>query len=251
MKKVKVAKVTLTEKMDSRDRLVKEKVIAMLIDEGYGTYARRLKEFDFVVTEMYHGHYIEVAAMFPQTGEIVINPAFLADEKTFSQLSVVVRHELLHFLLMHERRLYDHLKATDPDFERTYRKSSIHQMANFAMDWDLSREGYDDHDKEVVRTMTLNGRVIGGLILEDDHPEWLDKPMEEIFDLLRKEHEERLKKNPPKPKSKLKIKKASHSQEYTDAYNKALNKFKDPKYSDGDIAVLLGKLANGEDIDLD
>jgi len=241
----------LLEKMDARDRLVKEKVIEMLINEGYGTYARRLKEFDFIVTEMYHGYYIEVAAMFPESGEIVINPAFLENEKIFSQLSVVVRHELLHFLLMHERRFYDHLKATDPEFKKTYNKSSIHELANYAMDWDLSREGYDEHDKDVVRAMTLNGQVIGGLILEDDRPEWLNKPMEEIFDLLRKEHEENLKKNPPQQKSKLKITKISHSQEYVDAYNKALGKYKDSKYSDSDLTALLSKLANGEDIDLD
>ena len=97
----------IKEAMNSRDKLVKEQVISMLISEGYGTYAKRLKEFDFIVAHVYNRAYIEVAAMFPSTGEIVINPAFLADEKTFSQLSLVVRHELLHFLLVHEKRLFD------------------------------------------------------------------------------------------------------------------------------------------------
>jgi hypothetical protein len=50
------------------------------------------------------------------------------------QLSVLIRHELLHFLLVHERRLVDHLKATDPNFEDTYKKASIHRIANYAMD---------------------------------------------------------------------------------------------------------------------
>jgi hypothetical protein len=124
----------LVEKMNSRDRLVKEQVLDLLIKEGYGTYAKRLREFDFLVTDMYHGYPVEVALMNPDTGDIAINPAFLESEKYFKQLSVVVRHELLHFLLVHEKRLYDHLEASDPDFENTYKKASIHQLANIAMD---------------------------------------------------------------------------------------------------------------------
>ena len=126
--------ISLQEQMTRRDKIVKDQVIEMLIDEGYGTYAKRLKEFDFLVTDFCHGSYIKVACMFPDTGEICINPDFLKDEKTFKQVSVVVRHELLHFLLVHEKRFYDHLKKTDPDFARSYRRASIHQLANYAMD---------------------------------------------------------------------------------------------------------------------
>lgn len=109
------------QEADSRSKLVKEQLISKLIDDGYGTYARRLKEFDFIVADSYHGVYIGTAAMFPKTGDIVINPSFLdpqsirGDEaKALDQLSVLIRHELLHFLLVHERRLVDHLKQTDP-----------------------------------------------------------------------------------------------------------------------------------------
>lgn len=243
----------IKEAMNSRDKLVKEQVISMLISEGYGTYAKRLKEFDFIVAHVYNRAYIEVAAMFPSTGEIVINPAFLADEKTFSQLSLVVRHELLHFLLVHEKRLFDHLKATDPEFEKTYRKASIHELANLAMDWELSDLGYDDHDKKVAKNLTLNGKVLGGLVLESDHPEWVGKPMEEIFTLLRKEHEERLKANNTTkgPKQKVTIKKATHTQEYRDAYNKIMKKYDDPSFSDKDLANLILDLEAGVEISLD
>jgi hypothetical protein len=126
--------ISLQEQMTRRDKIVKDQVIEMLIDEGYGTYAKRLKEFDFLVTDFCHGNYIKVACMFPDTGEICINPDFLKDEKSFKQVSVVVRHELLHFLLVHEKRFYDHLKKTDPDFARSYRRASIHELANYAMD---------------------------------------------------------------------------------------------------------------------
>lgn len=239
----------IQEKMTARDKEVKEQVIELLINEGYGTYARRLREFDFIVADIYHGCPIEVAAMFPDSGEICINTAFLDSEETFKQLSLVVRHELLHFLLMHEKRLFDHLAATDPDFEKTYRKASIHELANIAMDWDLSREGYDDHDKQVAKNLKLNGQVIGGLVLSEDKPEWLDKPMEEIFDLLRKEHEEQVKNNPNAGKKpKVTLQSTSHSPEYRKAYNDAIAKYDDSQYSTSDLVALIDKLDKGEDI---
>ena len=245
----------IQEKMNGRDKQVKEMVLDMLIQEGYGTYARRLKEFEFIVADFYAGSYIPVAAMFPTLGCIVINTGFLDDEKTFKQLSVIVRHELLHFLLMHEKRLYDHLKATDPDFENTYKKASIHEIANYAMDWELSERGYDDHDKDVVRNMTLNGRVCGGLILEDDHPEWLGKPMEEIFELqkaeydkAKKEAEEKLKNQ---PKTTINVHKASHSPEYVKMYNDIIAKYNKDTISEQELNDLIDQIQKMSDEDLD
>ena len=245
----------IQEKMNGRDKQVKEMVLDMLIQEGYGTYARRLKEFEFIVADFYGGSYIPVAAMFPTLGCIVINTGFLDDEKTFKQLSVIVRHELLHFLLMHEKRLYDHLKATDPDFENTYKKASIHEIANFAMDWELSERGYDDHDKDVVRNMTINGQVVGGLILEDQHPEWLGKPMEELFELQKTEYEkakkeaEEMLKN--QPKTTINVHKASHSPEYVKIYNGIIKKYNKDTITEQDLNDLLDQISKMSDEDLD
>jgi len=237
--------------------LTKQLVIKMLIDEGYGTYAKRLKEYTFVVADVFHGCPIEVAAMFPDTGEIVINPSFLVDApdgKIFKQLSLVVRHELLHFLLVHEKRFYDHLKKVDPEFEKTYRRASIHELANIAMDWELSQRGYDDYDKEVAHNLTLNGRVLGGLVLSMDRPEWIDKPMEEIFDLLRKEREDAIaeaEKLAEQEEIEVTIHRASHSPEYIDAYNKVIKKYDDEIYSDADLEALITELEADNDINID
>ena len=243
---------TLIEKMSPHDKLVKEQLIEHLIDHGYGTYARRLQEFDVYVVDMLNGCAINTAAMFPETGEIAINPGFfeLADEdRAMDQLSVLIRHEMLHFLLVHEKRLFDHLVATDPKFEETYKKASIHQIANYAMDWELSELGYDDHDKEVVRVMTLNGEVIGGLILSDDHPEWLHKPMEELFELVKKDVDEgRMQLPPSEPGG------GSGgggrggkgpSQEYADGWNAIMSKFDDPNVSDQEINDLINQISSG------
>lgn len=241
----------LIERMSARDKLVKEQLIEHLIDNGYGTYARRLKEFEVFVADMFNGVPIGTAAMFPETGEIVINPGFfeLADEEqAWNQLSVLIRHEMLHFLLVHEKRLFDHLAATDPNFEATYRQASIHKIANYAMDWELSDIGYDDHDKEVVRIMTLNGEVIGGLILSDDHPEWVNKPMEELFDLVKKEVEAGRIKLPPSPPGGGGGGSGGKgpSQEYADGWNAIMAKFDDPSFSDEDLNELIKQISSGQ-----
>jgi hypothetical protein len=241
----------LIEKMSARDKLVKEQLIQHLIDNGYGTYARRLKEFEVFVADMFNGVPINTAAMFPETGEIVINPGFfdLPDEdQAWNQLSVLIRHEMLHFLLVHEKRLVDHMKDTDPDFESNYKKASIHKIANYAMDWELSELGYDDHDKEVVRVMTLNGEVIGGLILSDDHPEWLNKPMEELYELVKKEVEEGRLQLPPSPPGGGGGGGGGNgpSQDYADGWNAIMAKFDDPNFSDQDLADLISQISSGQ-----
>jgi hypothetical protein len=237
----------LTEKMSDRDKLVKEQLIEHLIDNGYGTYAKRLKEFELFVADMFNGVPIGTAAMFPETGEIVINPGFFDlpdEEQAWNQLSVLIRHEMLHFLLVHEKRLFDHLVATDPKFEETYKKASIHIIANYAMDWELSDLGYDEHDKEVVRVMTLNGEVIGGLILSDDHPEWIHKPMEELFELVKKEVEEgRIKLPPNEPGGGGG---RGPSQEYADGWNAIMAKFDDPNISDAELKDLINQISSGK-----
>jgi len=127
----------ITERKNARDDEKKAYIVSLLLEQGYGTYARRLQEFDLVVADFYHGHTIEIAAMFPDTGEIVINPGFFEEAESQSvkdRISLVIRHELLHFLLVHERRLYEHLKKVDPEFEKTYRDPTIGQIANIAMD---------------------------------------------------------------------------------------------------------------------
>lgn len=234
----------ITERMNKSDIERKAYLVSLLIEQGYGTYARRLQEFDLVCADVYHGHYIDVAAMFPETGEIVVNPGMFSEgesQRTKDQLSLVIRHELLHFLLVHEKRLYDYLKAHHKDFEQKLRNPTVRDLANKAEDWDLSREGYNKHDQQVAHNLSICGRVVGGLVLEMDKPEWMNKTLEEMYDLLMKEHEENMKKNPPK-KPKIKIKKATHTPEYINAYNEIMRTYDDPKYTDGDLANILADI---------
>ena len=171
------------------------------------------------------------------------------EEKLLDQLCVLIRHELLHFLLIHQLRLMQHLEKTDPDLHKIYSMKSIYELANYAMDYEISFEGYDDHDKEVVRLMTLNNRVIGGLIAEDDHPEWGRLTMEDMFDKLKSEALKADKLSKKRPKVKVNVKKAAAtSKEYNDSYNNLIKRIQGGKYSDGDIATMLSTALAGEDV---
>lgn len=251
----------IQERMNARDREIKEIIINKLINDGYGTYAKRLKEFDFIVADIFEGTPIPTAAMFTGLGTIVINPGFLvatdqrSQELQLDRLSVLIRHELLHALLMHQRRFIDHMEKQNLDDFKDYTVDMVQEMQNMAADWELSERGYDEHDKEVVRNMELNGRVIGGLILEDDHPEWLGKTFEEIFDLQKPEYDKAIKdakeaiKN--QPKTTINIHKATHSPDYVKMYNKIVAKYNKDTISEQELNDLLDQISKMSEEDLD
>ena len=128
------------------------------------------------------------------------------------------------------------------------------------MDWELSDIGYDDHDKEVVRLMQLNGDILGGLILSDDHPEWVNKPMEELFDLIRQEQAPFLdqelgtggddiegpsgdgdgSEGPQGPSSGPKI-----PQAYADAWNEIMAKFDKDEVTEQELLDLIQAISDG------
>ena len=265
------------EEANSLNLVTKQKIIELLLEEGYGTYAKRFQRLNFVVADFYKGTYCPVAFMSPNDMTIVINPYLVSDmlnddqndRPIFKQVSVLIRHELLHFLLCHEQRFIDYLKKTDPDFANTYKRVDMHTIANFAMDYELGNYGYDDYDKQVVKNMKVNGSVIGGLLSEDvknsttkvygrgikgtevyqgqQFNGWENKSMEEMFQMLRDEHDKLLKADPSKDyrnKSKLKVKQATHSQEYKDAYNKTIQDYS--SYSDSDLQKLLSQVQSGK-----
>lgn len=237
---------------ESLSSVWKSRIILYLQQEGYVTYANRLADIKFIIADVYRGSRISVAAMFPDKAEIVINPA-MVDEKQFlgqkkkmmDQLSVLVRHELLHFLLVHSKRMNIHLSKKDPNWEKKYRSYSIYRLANEAMDWNLSQEGYDEHDKEVVRLMTKNGSVIGGLILSDDHPEWINLTFEELLDKVIEEKEkaiEQAKKNLEQLKKELE--QQNQDQNTQDSINSSSNSESDNSSEDNDNTQNNNQMSN-------
>lgn len=263
---------------------IKNIVIKHLLENGFYTYAARFKDIDFYVTEMYKGDYCYSAFMSPDDNCIVINPGFFElqnpsdpdeQEQALKQVSVLIRHELLHFLLGHERRFINYLKNKYPDsWGRVYANPEMHRIANFAMDYDLCNEGYDKEDKDIIRNLKLNGEFIGGLVTEDrvnnDHTSiwfddgtkedfsgnefnnWEKMPMEDMWQKLSDAHAKytnrpiALSANGNKAGNARDVSK--NSELYQKMYKKVFDKFKDNPEA---ALEVFGRLKANDEIDID
>lgn len=162
--------------------------------EGYPTYAKIFNRFHFNFTSDPG----VIAFMRPNQGIIVMNRGISAD-----QAPVLVRHEILHDYLKHEQRLLDKL-ARDMHIDRSELEgASLEQLDNklksilysndlfnIAADYEISNRGYTEKDKDTVRAILINGRIVSGLVTEDDHPDWVDLSVEQMYDELMKEKEQ-------------------------------------------------------------
>lgn len=187
--------------MTKEEKFAKEWLRKKLSEEGYPTYAKLLSYFDLNLTNSSR----VVAFLEPSKGRIVINRGLDED-----QISVVIRHEILHNYLQHEDRLlrklaneagvdYDTLSSDMEMDELAKLKNELYKNKDFnrAGDYEISNLGYTDKDKETVRQISLNGELLCGLVTEDDHPDWVDLSVEEMYDKLRKQRDEKAKE-PPK-----------------------------------------------------
>ena len=160
--------------MTKREYLAKNQIIKVLKSEGYPTYAGLVKLFDINLTKDPE----TVAYMIPNAAKIVINEGLDIDA-----VSMVVRHEILHEYLAHQMRMEKHM-GKDVWDKRT---SQMHQASNIAGDYEISNRGYTDKDKATARAIKLNGEKLRGLVTEDDHPDWVDLPLEDMYDKLTQE----------------------------------------------------------------
>ena len=180
--------------MTKFERQAKNEVLDVLREEGYPTYARLLNMFDVNLTSDPG----VIGYMSPSEGKIVLNKGL-----DIEQVSVIVRHEILHEYLTHEMRLLKHLAQSMgldyddlDDIKIKDLKKELYKNSNFniAADYEISNRGYTDADKETVRNIKLNGQILTGLVTEDEHPDWTNLSVEDMFDklndLMKKEQEE-------------------------------------------------------------
>ena len=171
--------------MTKEERGTKNWLYQHLLEEGYRTYAKLFWELDFHLTANPN----VVGYMDPKTGTITVNRTLEAD-----QISVIIRHEILHGFLQHEKRLLQDLaqkrgldfdNLSDMDIQEL--KSFLYQNSDFniAGDYEISNLGYTEEDKDVVRNILLNGKTVSGLVTEDQHPDWVDLSIEEMYDRLQ------------------------------------------------------------------
>lgn len=173
--------------MTREEKIAKNYLMRVLSSDGYPTYAKIFQKFDFNFTNDPE----VVAYLEPAKGVIVANRGL--DEH---QICVIIRHEILHDYLKHEKRLLDKLakdRNLDPDdldditIGELKKDLYSNQDYNIAGDYEISNRGYTEKDKQTVRNIQLNGRILSGLVTEDEHPEWVDMSIEDMFDELKKE----------------------------------------------------------------
>lgn len=183
--------------------------------------------------------------------------------------------------MSHEKRFIEYLRKKYPhSWGRKYADPKMHTIANFAMDWDLCNEAYDDEDKEIVRSLTLNGEFIGGLVTEDNvHDDttaiwfkdgtkevfngsqfnnWQNKTMEDMWQMLHDAHNVYTHKDPadfgekgiPQDSAEYPME-PGHDEEYKAMFDKIIQKFGHGKASVAELYELAGRLAARDDVDLD
>lgn len=173
--------------MTNKEKALHEHIRRLLKTQGYKTYAQLFSHFDLNLTSSPE----VIAYMEPGRGRIVINQGL--DEK---QISTTIRHEILHEYLKHEKRLLRKLAENvglDPDklddysLDELKRKLYSNSSFNIAADYEISNRGYTPKDKENIRAILLNGEIVRGLVTEDDHPDWVDLSVEEMYDKLQEQ----------------------------------------------------------------
>lgn len=178
--------------MTDRERKVKKALCQLLINKGHRKYAERFWKFDFnIIDSKKHPEF--TAAISFDEATVFISDGFLGtSEAIFNQLDVLLRHELAHNLMMHQIRLmhvFKRLHKNNPDeaYEHISYSASLHHILNVIEDFEISNKRYTDADKKIVKAMSLNGRVISGLITEEHRQSWAKMPLEAMYDELSNE----------------------------------------------------------------
>ena len=192
--------------MTRRDMAAKNEVRKQLSKEGYPTYSYLIEDFDIHLTKDPG----VIGYMIPDKGVIVLNEGL-----DMEQVSVIVRHEILHEFFNHAKRFENHVGKDAYDARDEY----THKNMNIAGDYDISNRGYTEQDKSNIRRIKLNGQLLSGLVTEDDHPDWVGLSAEEMYDRLTTQMDEE--------KEQMKKDLEEKSAEYIKAYNDAISKYKD------------------------
>lgn len=177
--------------MTKLERGTRAALARFMRSQGYVTYAGLLLKFDLNFYNPRPGEDF-AAAMIPNQGRILINP--IIDDK--EALSVLLRHEILHEYLKHHNRLIKHLadqanlnydELDDLSLKQLEKQLYSNSIFNISADYEISNRGYTEKDKNLIRNLgpyLQSTKEIRGLVTEDDHPEWINLPVEDMYDRL-------------------------------------------------------------------
>ena len=152
----------------------KDQIIRVLREQNYPTYGWLLEVFDVYLTDDPE----VVGYMLPERAKIVLN-----ENLNTYQVSVVVRHEILHEYLSHGPRGQAY-KQANPN------KLIIGDDENIAADFEISNRGYTEADKRTIKNLMLGDQILKGLVTEQDRPGWENLTFEQMLDKLAEENED-------------------------------------------------------------
>lgn len=174
-----------------REKKLKQQLIALLKDDGKGhhhsKYAAVLDRYKVNIVPLKDDPDFTAAISFDD-GIVYVGEGFLVDPSYFYQLNVILRHELAHNLMMHQIRMMH--KIMEKPWSHIKYSRSLHELQNIIMDYEISHTRYNEEDKKTIRNMYLNGKLIGGLLTEDDRPDWVGLSVEDMYDKLNDEIEQ-------------------------------------------------------------
>jgi len=279
-------KILKEELITTRASELKLMIIDNLLDNGFVSYADILRLFNFQIDSSVPTACIDNEVVKVGTGFLDINDKFTR-EKCLNQLNVILRHELLHYLLQHINRskkyldkvifarqkeefktnfgkeldeIYDKpLKDFPEDLQKAIVKAKIETVVfhsktvdNTAADYEVSKY-YDPEDIELIKNIYLNGEIVKGLVLELDRPSWVKLNYEQLLTELMKEHEKVINDLTDKymqdkdNEKEIDVIKDVHSPDYVKAHNDAVSKYNSSKYSDEELYDIMNKLSQLED----
>jgi len=226
--------------MTREERAAKYQIIKQLSKEGYGidrmnpnkiTYVSLFDLFDLHLTDDPETiAYVELGK-----GVITINKNL-----DLNQVSLVVRHEIMHEYEDHMKRFIEYVakeRGVSPeDVDLDTITDEEHEDENMAADWELSNRTYTDKDKIVAKGIRLKQKdgswgVVHGLVTDIDHPDWVNDDMETMYSRLEAERKKHPKKSgiPEDPSEKdIDLKSGSDPQGNIDIdpdYREGWNKF--------------------------
>lgn len=182
--------------MNDTDRGMKLFLINHLIKSGYETYSNILKTLKFQLLDPKSDDvaYITEDELIPT---VAVNGSLDID-----CISVILRHEILHYWLEHGIRSqkfaaqqlgFDLDNLTPNQVKEITNFVYGNQKSNIAADYEISNRGYTDKDKEIARNIKLGNDVVCGLVTEDKHPDWLNLTYEEMYERLLQEKDDDIK----------------------------------------------------------
>lgn len=163
----------------------KSQIERILKKQGYPTYAKLFDMFDLNLTKDPN----VIGYMVPGKAKIVLNMGLSTD-----QVSMIVRHEILHEYLNHGPRGKAFEKQKYKDWYGKEGSVGNHDLSNQAADWEISNRGYTDADKVTARNIMLGDKVLQGLVTELDNPGkgWEKLTFEEMYGKLLDQYKDNL-----------------------------------------------------------